>query len=149
MSHLQRVGAATEERFLTIAQRQPNDPDWFITVTAASPELDARGVDMIAHIYMADDVGPTQVPIQVKSSYAGRALYKAIHPKNIAAGVLVIVVHKDNSNENVRKYLFRLLQQVRTQNKRYEEFLDELLSQEMSSRGQQNEKRIRAQRKKG
>lgn len=147
MSPLQRVGAATEERFLTITTKKPTDPDWFISVTRADPQFDARGIDMFAHIYMKDDVGPTRVPIQIKSSYRGRASYRAVHPTNVEAGVLVIVVHKNNSDANIRAYLFRLLQQVRTQHKKYEAFLQELLLQEMSPRGQDNEVRIRAQRK--
>lgn len=149
MSPLQRVGAATEARFLAIATKKPTDPDWFITVTRADPMFDARGIDMFAHIYMADDVRPARVPIQIKSSYKGLASYRAIHPANVEASVLVIVAHKNDSDKNIRAYLFRLLQQVRTQNKKYEEFLEELLSQKMSSRGQKNERRIRAQRKKG
>lgn len=146
MSPSQKVGTATEERFLTIAERQETDPLWFRGVEPASPGLDARGVDMIARIHM-DDVGLVPVPIQIKSSYAGRAAYRSRHPKNIEAGVLVIVVHKNNSDQNIRKYLFKLLGQVRIQKKNYEIFLDELLSQEMTPQGKYNEKRIQARKR--
>jgi len=148
MSPFQEVGAATEKRFLTIATKQPNDPPWFIGVTRASADFDARGIDMFAHIYMADDVGPALVPIQIKGSYKGRASYKKVHPKNIEAGVLVIVVHKNSSDKKIREYLFTLLKRVHLQNKRYEKFIDELLLQEMSPRGKKNEKSIRALRRK-
>jgi hypothetical protein len=123
-----------ERPFFKAFEGEHEKPEWFLGVKESSPELDALGVDAIAHVrYLNGDV--VRVPIQLKSSRREFAKYYTSHPEAYLADVVLLVVRKIDEHHFIRTICFQALEERRKRNIRFNEYFAELenhtLSQEL------------------
>jgi hypothetical protein len=94
-------GVESEERFLRVCgefQAQGRFPSWFLGIEYGTVEDDKNGVDMVVKTERG------QIPLQVKSSLAGRAKFLAqAHRRHI----ICIVVMPQYSDDDLFETAFR------------------------------------------
>ncbi|HEY9480782.1 MAG TPA: hypothetical protein VIR98_00945 [Candidatus Paceibacterota bacterium] len=89
-------GKAREERFIEAWTNPPNPPDWFADVRKASKEEDFSGVDAF---FICKD--QTEIPVQIKGTYAGIEDYLRAHPIS-EKNVVLLQIQAIMSLEEIR-----------------------------------------------
>lgn len=137
-------GYKTEERFLqAVKERTEDTPRWFRGVRRAGPKFDIKGIDFSAKIKRHDDEKYMSVPVQIKSSKAGRTSYFEKHKDAKAVGVVVLVIHDAMTAKEIRNALYNaLVPFLRVPRDHFKAFFDSAHESKMSRRGRALRKHI-------
>lgn len=116
----QERGEFNESRALqALKELRTAYPDFVLAVRRSSPEVDARGIDILVTIALlgSPDTRPSKkrmtVPIEIKSSSRGVAKWKVVHSDLHHAGVLIFYLPLKNSPRTIRRLMYRALDKIR------------------------------------
>lgn len=121
----------SEDRFFEALSGDFLKPYWWHGFERTGAKFDALGVDALIKVrYPGGDI--IRVPVQVKGSQDSVYKYYCNHPEALRARVIVIVVHRDGHFEEIRKLLFRDIEQRRSSNTHFDAFIQGLYNRELS-----------------
>lgn len=141
------AGERTETRFLRAIQTDTGSkPAWFIKVLRATALLDMSGIDAIALVRYPKISEPVRIPIQIKSSIAGRESYFRHHPDAREARVVVIIIHERMDDDMICRTLYRELGEVWRDRVLYKEFFLKNITRPITPRGTEIMEEIRGRR---
>lgn len=121
-SFLQR-GFAAENRLIDVARSLRNGGvTWVRRVRHAGYKQDQVGIDILIFISPLEGDEHIKVPVQVKSSYKGLKKYCAKYPESIVAGVPVVVVNDNYTDDDLRNFLMEKLKFIRESRMNFHEF---------------------------
>ncbi|MBU2104042.1 hypothetical protein KKD81_00880 [Patescibacteria group bacterium] len=143
----EKVGAMSEARFFNIFdQTTEGTPKWLVEVKRASWRWEMHGIDAFAYIRSKPTSSGTEtvlvkVPIQIKSSIAGKAWfarkYSADHVKNI----FLFVVEATKSDDHLRQAFYSHLGRIRHQGLVFDEFLSRVRRKKFSRQAEKDVKK--------
>lgn len=115
------IGRLAEARFFQITTREQLAP-WVHSITPASAQCDACGVDAVALVrrYITDDL--VRVPIQIKTSFEGVEEHLAKHKHHWLARMVFVVVNQACKDKKILAQLHDGLHHVRAHRYDYHEF---------------------------
>ena len=151
-------GIRNEQRALgALGELKKLYPAFIYDVAQASPETDARGIDMLVTVtlgHMPTDRIPQlmTIPIQIKSSEKGVDEWKIVHSDLHRSGVLVFFILDSASPRKVRRLMYRALMKVMRNSRGgmlYASLYDRLYSTKGSKKLQEYIEKIKASRKEG
>ncbi len=153
LSPAEKRGAHREDKFFRAARKKTKQtPWWFRSVRRASPGMDVRGIDGFVKVKIHPDQKAMSVPIQIKSSASGKYHYAVKHPLNLNAGVVVLIISEEMTDDEIRHMLYSELGKVRSLSREhFQEFLEKLLERGLRPNGKKIKQMIvtqRAQKKK-
>lgn len=125
----EKVGAISEARFFELfITRTDQTPKWFVEVKRASFRWEVHGIDAFAYILSKPSPSRgesvlVKVPIQIKSSDAGKARFLEKYSTGDVCNILVTVVYTSKSDTYLRQRLYHELGQIRNQRITFDEFL--------------------------
>jgi hypothetical protein len=132
----ERKGAENEHRFFNaLSVRTDTTPDWFRRIKTLPAQMDVRGVDACAYIWSkGTTANATKVPIQIKSSYAGKRHYQQEQPVLQSENVVVVVILPDMTDDDIRRETYALLEGVHESGKRLGSFWKQLVKAHVSNK---------------
>jgi len=127
MSERELRGALSEQRFLTACNiRTLDTPRWFVGVEEADLEMDIRGIDALAEVYPWNGIIPVKIPVQIKSSAAGKRKFRNTMSKDKVKHIAVVVVRDNRTDHQLRRQLYTELAPLRKLNLDFDGFFDRL-----------------------
>ncbi len=125
-------GAETESRFLRVCNtKTAKTPSWFIRVKESPIPWDLRGIDAFAYFFPLDGKKRIKVPIQIKSSRAGKEKFIKHYSAYMVENVFVIVVTSNKSDDAIRRELYTELKRIRDAEINFVEFLSATIAKEI------------------
>ena len=150
----QKRGDLSESRaFNALKALQTRYPQKFRRPRRTSPGTDARGVDLFIEITVPKSTqkGWMTVPIEIKSSKRGVAKWKVTHPEHYRAGVLHFYILDRMTDKGLAALFYKALDSVRHNSRDgtlFHSWFQKLYVGQMSSRGRENVRKIKARREK-
>ncbi|HET8580868.1 MAG TPA: hypothetical protein VFL98_00145 [Candidatus Paceibacterota bacterium] len=124
MESYEIAGARTEARFFKVcSERAGYTPGWFCKIKRADIAWDLRGVDAFAYIRCPHRAKRVKVPIQIKSSDAGRNDFLRTRPVHDIENILVFVVRDRDDDGHVRRTFYNELWKLREKGIDFDDFL--------------------------
>jgi hypothetical protein len=106
-------GRNAEERFVRVVRSLKIQLPWIGKVRRTGPKLDRVGVDVSIFVKPLMGRKDIKIPVQIKSSDAGRRSFLVEYPESVSAGILLFVINEHYTDLDLRNAVKKMLEEIR------------------------------------